>query len=246
MRPGPSEPRVTQLILAIDTAFERCAAAVYDAEGDVLLAAAEPEIGKGHAEQLMAVIAGVLDAANVTYGDLARIGVTVGPGSFTGIRVGVAAARGLALALGVPAVGIDTLSALAAPAFGQGRAILATLDARRGEIYAALYATDGAVLAAPRALAPAHLPALLASLAADAPLGLVGTGSAIAQAALSGRDALVLDPRSRIDMAALARLAARAADAPPRPLYLRGADAKPPSAAGSISFRAAASPQAVP
>lgn len=237
---------MTQLILAIDTAFERCAAAVYDADGDVLLAAAEPEIGKGHAEQLMAVIAGVLDAANVTYADLARIGVTVGPGSFTGIRVGVAAARGLALALGVPAVGIDTLSALAAPSLGQGRAILATLDARRGEIYAALYAPDGAVLVAPRALAPADLPALLANLAADAPLGLVGTGSAIALAALSGRQALVLDPHSRIDMAALSRLAARAADAPPRPLYLRGADAKPPSAAGSISFRAAASPQAVP
>ena len=237
---------MTQLILAIDTAFERCAAAVYDADGDVLLAAAEPEIGKGHAEQLMAVIAGVLDAANVTYADLVRIGVTVGPGSFTGIRVGVAAARGLALALGVPAVGIDTLSALAAPAIGQDQAILAALDARRGEIYAALYDPDGAVLAAPRALPPADLPDMLVRLDTGTPLGLVGTGSAIALAALPDRNPLVLGSDFRIDLHALGALAARAADAPPRPLYLRGADAKPPSAVGSISFRAAASPQAVP
>ncbi|MEH6719274.1 MAG: tRNA (adenosine(37)-N6)-threonylcarbamoyltransferase complex dimerization subunit type 1 TsaB [Aurantimonas endophytica] len=237
---------MTQLLLAIDTAFERCSAAVFDGASGRLLASAEPEIGKGHAEQLMAVIADVLERAGVAYGDLARIGVTVGPGSFTGIRVGVAAARGLALALDIPAVGIDTLSALAAPEFGKGRAVLATLDAKRGEIYAALYDAEGAVVAAPRALAPADLSAMLAGLDADALLGLVGTGSPIAQAALPDRRPELLGSDSRIDMAAFARLAARAAEAPPRPLYLRGADAKPSSAAGTISFRVPASPQAVP
>lgn len=235
-----------QMLLVIDTAFERCSAAVCDGATDWVVASAEPEIGKGHAEQLMAVIADVLGEAGVAYADLTRIGVTVGPGSFTGIRVGVAAARGLALALDIPAVGIDTLAALAAPELGQGRAILATLDAKRGEIYAALYGPDGDVLEAPRALAPADLPQMLAHLDAGTPLGLVGTGSAIALAALSGRDAAVLGADSRIDMRALGILAARALEAPPRPLYLRGADAKPASTTGTISFRDPASPQAMP
>lgn len=234
---------MTPLLLAIDTAFERCSAAVHD--GARLLAVAEPEIGKGHAEQLMAVIADVLRQAGIGYGDLGRIGVTIGPGSFTGIRVGVAAARGLALALDVPAVGITTLAALAAPEHGKGRAVLATLDAKRGEIYAALYGTDGSILVAPCALAPGDLPGLIEHLGTQTPLGLVGTGASMALAVLPDRDARVLGDDSRIDMGALCRLAAHAPAAPPRPLYLRGADAKPPSGAGSIRFRDAATPQAM-
>jgi tRNA threonylcarbamoyladenosine biosynthesis protein TsaB len=234
---------VTQRLLVIDTAFERCSAAVYDGRTDRLLAVAEPEIGKGHAERLMAVIDGVLGEAGLAYGDLDRIGVTVGPGSFTGIRVGVAAARGLALALDVPAVGVDTLAALAAPEHGKGRAILATLDAKRGEIYAALYGVGGEALVDPRALAPADLPAMLENLEAGTSIALVGTAALIALAALPGHDAHILGSVSRIDMRALALLASRAADAPPRPLYLRGADAKPPSAAGRLTFRAPGSPQ---
>ena len=96
------------LILALDTAFTRCTAAVYDPAGEGrLLAAAEPDIGTGHAERLTGVIDDVLTEAGATHGDLARIVVTTGPGSFTGIRVGVAAARGLALALDIPALGVS-------------------------------------------------------------------------------------------------------------------------------------------
>ena len=120
------------LLLAIDTAFERCSAGLLDMDARRMLARAEPEIGKGHAERLMGVVAEVLTEAGASYADLGRIAVAVGPGSFTGLRVGVAAARGLSLALAVPAVGIGTLDALAAPHIGTGSPILAVLDARRG------------------------------------------------------------------------------------------------------------------
>ncbi|MBO0903693.1 tRNA (adenosine(37)-N6)-threonylcarbamoyltransferase complex dimerization subunit type 1 TsaB [Jiella sonneratiae] len=235
------------LILAIDTAFTRCTAAIFDPAGaGRLLAAAEPEIGKGHAERLTGVIAEVLDAAGARYGDLTRIVVATGPGSFTGIRVGVAAARGLALALDVPAVGVSTLAALAHGAVfrNESRAadegeeegataspILAVLDARRGEVYAGLFAADGGPLASPAALAPAALQAFLADAGAwPGPLRLVGSGAPIAASHLAGGQAILLDDRDRIDPEALARLgAAGAAETPPRPVYLRSADAKPSS-----------------
>ncbi|MGQ3295635.1 MAG: tRNA (adenosine(37)-N6)-threonylcarbamoyltransferase complex dimerization subunit type 1 TsaB, partial [Shinella sp.] len=102
------------ILLAIDTAGTGCYAALYDTDQDTILGAAGADIGRGHAERLMDFVDAALDAAGMTLQDIGRIAVTVGPGSFTGIRVGVAAARGLALALGVPAVGVSTLAALAA------------------------------------------------------------------------------------------------------------------------------------
>ncbi|TFF25441.1 tRNA (adenosine(37)-N6)-threonylcarbamoyltransferase complex dimerization subunit type 1 TsaB [Jiella endophytica] len=238
------------LVLAIDTAFSRCTAAVFDAAGDGrLLASAEPEIGKGHAERLTGVIDEVLAEAGITYRDLQRIAVTTGPGSFTGIRVGVAAARGLALALDIQAVGMSTLDALAngAIAMAGGNAelrggqsttpVLAVIDARRGEVYAALYSSDGSALNGPAALLPADLPAFVTSaIAGGGPvsataLRLVGSGAAIAAAGLSDHDCVILDPSDRIDPETLARLGALAeAGEAPRPLYLRSADAKPSSA----------------
>ncbi|WAP70844.1 tRNA (adenosine(37)-N6)-threonylcarbamoyltransferase complex dimerization subunit type 1 TsaB [Jiella pelagia] len=235
------------LILALDTAFARCTAAVFDPSGEGrLLASAEPDIGTGHAERLTGVIDDVLTEAGATYGDLARIVVTTGPGSFTGIRVGVAAARGLALALDIPALGVSTLEALAKGAFASkeaganGSPILAVIDARRGEVYAALLSGDGRMSAGPSALQPSRLAAFVAGPAESLhpgfrqpgnPLRLVGSGAAIAEANLSGTETMIVGDTDRIDPEILARLGALAATGePPRPLYLRSADAKPSSA----------------
>ncbi|MBP0616293.1 tRNA (adenosine(37)-N6)-threonylcarbamoyltransferase complex dimerization subunit type 1 TsaB [Jiella mangrovi] len=235
------------LILAIDTAFSRCMAAVFDAVGDGrLLSATEPEIGKGHAERLVGVIDDTLSDAGASYRDLGRIVVTTGPGSFTGIRVGVAAARGLSLALDSPAIGVSTLAALAHGVLASEKAlgseegdeirspVLAILDARRGEVYAALHSANGDELNGPAALAPELLHDFVAPAMGqafkDVPLRLVGSGAAIAAAHLAGHRCVVASESDRIDPEVLARLGAaiRPGD-PPRPLYLRGADAKPSS-----------------
>ncbi len=97
------------IVLALDTAGVDCAAALYDSETGRVLAEVCETIGKGHAERLMAMIDEALAASGLALADLDRVAVTVGPGSFTGIRVGVAAARGLALALGIEAVGSPRL-----------------------------------------------------------------------------------------------------------------------------------------
>src|SRR2546430_11003896 len=119
-------------VLAIDTALGACAAAVLDARlGEILASESRPML-RGHAEAIMPLIARVMDAAFVDFALLDRIAVTVGPGSFTGLRVGIAAARGIALAAGKPAIGLSTLSALAAPhvASRSERTIIAAIDAR--------------------------------------------------------------------------------------------------------------------
>jgi tRNA threonylcarbamoyladenosine biosynthesis protein TsaB len=96
-------------ILAIDTALGACAAAVLDSQRGVILADESIAMMRGHAEALMPLIARVMDAARCEFAELDRVAVTVGPGSFTGLRVGIAAARGIALAAGKPAIGLSTL-----------------------------------------------------------------------------------------------------------------------------------------
>jgi tRNA threonylcarbamoyladenosine biosynthesis protein TsaB len=208
--------------LAIDTAGSRCSVALV-AAGGRLLASRDPEIGRGHAERLMGLVAETLAQGGAAYSDLARIAVSVGPGSFTGLRVGVAAARGLALALRIPAVGVSTLEALAEP-FRAGAPVLAAIDAKRGEVYLAGFGPGGVVFLPPVAVSLDALPQILDGL--PRPQVVAGSGAALAAEALPGLRAENLD--GRVDVAALARIALRkGADGPPRPLYLRGADAKP-------------------
>ena len=103
------------LVLAIDTALDACAAGVLDTKTSRLIAHESLSMKRGHAEALMPLIARVMKAADVAFAALDRIAVTTGPGSFTGLRVGLSAARGIALAANKPVVGVTTLTAYAAP-----------------------------------------------------------------------------------------------------------------------------------
>ncbi len=218
-------------LLAIDTAGPACAVAILRAEGGALeaLALASESLGKGHAERLMPMIEAALAEAGVVFSDLDRIAVTTGPGSFTGVRVGVAAARGLALALDIPAVGVGSLDALALPVVRRGDAgtVVAALDARRGEVFA--LAKD---LGSGKALfgATAASAALLAAKLTEArpPLLLIGAGAPMVADALSGREVEIVGTPEYPDIVDVGRLGISASEsAPPAPLYARAADAKP-------------------
>src|SRR5580693_9283048 len=102
-------------VLAIDTALGACSAAVLDTADGGIVASESLAMARGHAEALMPLVARVMQTACLAFHDLDRVVVTTGPGSFTGLRVGIAAARGLGVATGLPVIGVSTLSAYAAP-----------------------------------------------------------------------------------------------------------------------------------
>ena len=210
-------------LLAIDTSANLCAVCVW--EGDAALASITEDIGTGHAELLMGMVEEVLVKAGKTYADLTRIGVVIGPGSFTGVRVGVSTARGLALALNIPAVGVTTLEALAAEAHAlhPDRPVLAVIDARREQLYSALYDPAGTLLAEPAVL---DADATVAR-AGDADLILTGSGAAMIASRMPGRTIVAATATAAIETYARLAAAKPANSEKPKPLYLRGADAKP-------------------
>ena len=205
------------IVLAIDTAGVDCAAAVFDSNTGLVLGRVSETIGRGHAERLLAMIDEALAEAGLTLGDIERIGVTVGPGSFTGIRVGVAAARGLALALGVECVGVSTLEVLARTASETDKPVLAAINAHRDQVYAQGFEA-GFPKGEPLLL---ELDDYLASAAAPGAV-LVGSASAL----VADRNAETGPDHYPIEI--VARISATAkAQGKPKPLYLRGPDAKP-------------------
>ncbi|MER9657777.1 tRNA (adenosine(37)-N6)-threonylcarbamoyltransferase complex dimerization subunit type 1 TsaB [Mesorhizobium sp. M0152] len=212
-------------LLAIDCAASLCAACVYDAAAKRELGRQVLDLGKGHAEHLMAVIAEALKASAIQYGDLGAIAVSVGPGSFTGLRVGVSTARGLALALKIPAIGVTTLEALAAEAAAAfpDRPVLAALDAGREEIHAALYDEMSSLTYGPAVIT------LNDAVAMATENSSVLAGTAARQIAISAGRAFETGPETATaDIVTYARLAAAKGEGErPKPLYLRGADAKP-------------------
>lgn len=212
-------------ILALDTAANLCAACIV-ADGRER-ARAVRDVGTGHAEILLDLAGETLDASGFGWRDLDAIAVSVGPGSFTGVRIGVAAARGLSLALAIPSVGISTLDALDAEARETypDRPVLSAIDAGRGEIYAALRDGGGALLAGPAIMTLAEAAALLTG-------ETVACGSGAEPIAAEAGISPAIAGRGRTaDIAVYARLADRrdGATSPARPLYLRGSGAAPQS-----------------
>src|SRR3989442_2518071 len=140
------------LILAIDTALDACAAAVLDTGANKLIAEESQAMKRGHAEALMPLIARVMKASGVAFAALDRIAVTTGPGSFTGLRVGLSAARGIALAAGKPVVGLTTLTAYAAPVVSENseHPVISAVDARHDHVYFQVTGGDGSSLITPR------------------------------------------------------------------------------------------------
>ena len=218
-------------VLAIDTALGACAAAVFDSQAGAILAAESIGMVRGHAEAVMPLIARVMDAARCEFVELNRIAVTVGPGSFTGLRVGISAARGIALAAGKPAIGLSTLSALAAPhvAARTGETIIVAIDARNEQVYFQVFAPNGVTVVTPR------LDRVRAAVRA-VPVGptvITGSGALLVAAHWpSGSPVPRVEDHAAPDIGWVARLGAAAQEegAPPKPLYLRRPDARPQDA----------------
>src|ERR1700726_68059 len=139
-------------VLALDTALDACAVAVLDTELRDLVASETQPMSRGQAEALMPMVARVMDAARLEFAEIDRIAVTIGPGSFTGVRVGIAAARGIALAAGKPAIGLTTLAAFTAPHIAAGFAgtVVPVIDARHGQVYMQVFGPGGRAIIAPR------------------------------------------------------------------------------------------------
>jgi tRNA threonylcarbamoyladenosine biosynthesis protein TsaB len=221
-------------VLAIDCALEACAAAVFDRDIGSIVASQTRTMVRGHAEALMPLIARVMNEAEVEFRELDRIAVTVGPGSFTGLRVGISAARGIALAAAKPAVGLTTLAGLAAPhiADDDTTPVVAAIDARHDHVYMQVFGQGG------RTLLPPRLASLREAARAAATSGsarIVGSAADLI-AGLWPRGEpppALVDQRAAPDIAWIARLGAASADTegPPKPLYLRAPDAQPQVAA---------------
>lgn len=189
----------------------------------------------GHNETLIPLIKSALDQAGVRESELSGIGVTIGPGMFTSLRVGLSVVKGLALARRIPVKGIGTLPALARSVPAGGHPVLAAVDARKGQVYAALYSSEYAVLIEPCVVFPGDLVAVLqAKMPRGQVLVTAGTGSGLVSAA--GTDAsLVLEPTAAVtpSAAVIAAEAARYIEAGQadelaslEPLYLRRTDAE--------------------
>lgn len=243
-------------VLAIDTALGACAACVLDMQAasqpsirltaddaspvdslhEGVLAQESLLIERGHAEALLPLIERVVarsagGAAQQGFAALGRIAVTVGPGSFTGLRVGISAARAIGLAIGAPVVGVSTLAALLAPLVVtpdvRQPVLAAAIDARHGAIYFQATAPGGRIIVPARHLSIRDAARLLGTGAVT----LTGPAAPLVAEELraSGLDVRVAETAPAPDIRWVARLgvAADPFTALPKPLYLRGADAKP-------------------
>lgn len=228
-----------RLVLGIDTATSACAAAVWSVDADSPLAALGEPLQRGQAERLVPLVQEVLAAAGIGFGDLWRIGVTVGPGTFTGLRIGLAAARGFALAADRPLVGVTSFAAAARAVSADrtaGRLRLACIESRRDDLYLQAFDAADRPLFDPADVLPPDLPAFVAAHLPPGQLLLVGDAAERAAAALAGARAVAVEPWTGAGEAlAVARIAAAVpdgalADHPADPYYLRPPDVTLPGA----------------
>jgi tRNA threonylcarbamoyladenosine biosynthesis protein TsaB len=219
-------------ILAVDTALAACSAAVFDSEQDRLLAVRFEPMAVGHAEAIAPMVRETMAAAGLKFSLLDRLAATVGPGTFTGLRIGLAFARGLGLVLDLPVIGISTLQALAANITSNPDRlpIAVAIDARRGNVYTQLFTS---------ALTPSNEPrlCLLAEAVSSIAEGRYLVIGSAAQSLISSVDQnqTILMRTEAQDLptaAAVAKLASLQTPGgfPPQPLYLREPDAKPETA----------------
>jgi tRNA threonylcarbamoyladenosine biosynthesis protein TsaB len=216
-------------ILAIDTALPAVSACVLEDSAETAIAAESVPMERGHAEALLPLVDRVMARCEGGFAALDRIAVTVGPGSFTGLRVGIAAARAIGLACGIPVTGVSTLAALAAPLIMLQRPGLvgAAIDARHGNVYFAAFAPDGRAVLAPRIVPVREAARSLG----EGPAWLTGSGAPIvaAEAHSAGMTVEICGDAVVPDIVYVARIGLLADPevAPARPLYLKAPDAQP-------------------
>ena len=221
---------MSHTILALATVTEMCSVAVCSA-GQVL-ANDQSLLGAKHAEKLLPMISKVMQQAEVQFADLDRIAVAKGPGSFTGIRIGISAARGLALAASKPLSGVNSLEALARGIRSDGQPILAVLDAKRGRVYVQICAPSGSPLGKARVIRPPEIVGLLS----EQRYAVGGTGLELVRPYLLNSSLKKIDlifdeteglPRAT-DVAFVAnQMSVALANEEVIPIYLRPADASP-------------------
>lgn len=185
-------------ILAIDTAMNACSACVYDKARGVFTARSLP-MERGHSEALMPLVEESMKESGLAYSDLEAVAVTVGPGAFTGLRIGISAAKALGLALGIPVLGVSTLDALARAE--KGKSCAALIDDKRGGFYARFYDEKGSPLTDAMILAEKEIASHLRE------------GMVVADAAPKGEIICALAEENPL---------------PAEPVYLRGADVSAP------------------
>jgi tRNA threonylcarbamoyladenosine biosynthesis protein TsaB len=220
------------LILALDTSMAACSVCVYDTDKGLVIGANQRFMDRGQAEALAPMVQETMKMAGVGFADLNRIAVTTGPGTFTGVRIGLAMARGLGVALNIPITGINSLAAIAANETETNLPILVAVDARNGEIYFASYDQSGHEVTAPVVvtLAGAH------TFMPSHPVRILGTAADLLLNKMDGHRHLRSDAGDLPVAENFGRLAAStpASAMPPEPLYLRAPDVKPQ--ATKISF----------
>ena len=219
-------------ILAIDTSCGAASVAVAESARIEPLAALSRPMVRGHADALAPMVEEAMRSVDGGFASLARIAVAIGPGSFTGIRVGLAMARAMGVALGIPVVGVSTLAAFAASLLSEPRTgiIAATIDARHGSVYFQLFEANGRPLGPPRCDSPRECVRAIGA----GPAWFAGDAAALV-ASEAQRAGLPYDldaARAAPDIVALAwmGLAVDPAINPARPIYVKPPDARPNAA----------------